>query len=660
MSSCKKYILLFSLFISINFQQYQGGVWNKVVGFTNTVQYVFNSLVGFLTKETPFVYTPYDIMNDYDQWLFSYISNQKGVESNFANVYNEMQANSSSIKKLMDQIFKSLFNVLKEAFVKEKNYAEKKQKVYSLKIPKNLNTPIQKKINSVFDLDELLEKMKLPLIFSMEQKLQILVLIKEMQNNMKKIARDPKNIAKYTTQVFLSGPPGTGKTQLVYLLSEITGLPMVALSSSELILLGYESIRVLQEILDEVKESGAILFIDEAELFLMNREDLINLTEESAKVQNKGGSTEFSEVLHRLLTTFLAATGNQKHNIFISSNKIDIFDSAIRRRIKHFLYLNLPDNDVLGKIVTNYLKQNNISFADMTIDQAAKIIIDYNKKLKGNVVGKKNALIGFSGSDAKVMVNSLKEYLKPKVYKDVSYYIANKSDLIRVIEERLQIYALFGFNISMQSSGGLSLDLEEIETEFEKAEKIRKMKRLMQDLLDEARNHDIIIKLLFEKRVDGGFKMEITNKASLQDVNLHYNLCDKVFKGFKKSHEKTNKNIGEDVVFNDKNCENPDRFIQIIEKQKPKTATSQEKDMVFLKNNHLLAENYDHLSNGFNLKKQQQTVEDVEENDNEGIFMAPKVVNKEKQNDGIADMVYNVIYNDINKSIELHQEEFIG
>ena len=659
MSSYKKRILLFVFFISFSYQNHQCSLIIKLKTQINNIRYYFNTLVGFFTKEEPFVFSPYDVMNDYDQWLFAYISNQKGVESNFANVYNQMQANSSSIKKLMEQIFKSLFNVLKEAFVKEKNYNEKKQKVYSLKLPKNINNPLQKKINSVFDLDELLEKMKLPLIFSMEQKLQILVLVKEMQNNMRKIARDPKNVSKYTTQVFLSGPPGTGKTQLVYLLSEITGLPMVALSSSELILLGYESIRVLQEILDEVKESGAILFIDEAELFLMNREDLINLTEESAKVENKGGSTEFSEVLHRLLTTFLAATGNQKHNIFISSNKIDIFDSAIRRRIKHFLYLNLPDNDVLGKIVTNYLKQNNISFADMTIDQAAKIIIDYNKKLKGNIVGKKNALIGFSGSDAKVMVNSLKEYLKPKVYKDVSYYIANKSDLIRVIEERLQIYALFGFNISMQSSGGLSLDLEEIETEFEKAEKIRKMKRLMQDLLDEARNSEIIIKLLFEHRIDGGLKMEITNKKSLEEVDCHYGICEKMLNNFKKANQRSNKNIGEDVVFNDKNPSNQDKFLQIIEKQKPKTTTVEENESVFLKNTYLLENNYDHLSNGFKLKEKTQVEDDVIDK-NESMFMKPKVFNKENENEEISGFIYNIIYNDLNKSIDLHQDEFIG
>jgi ATP-dependent DNA helicase RecG len=59
----------------------------------------------------------------------------------------------------------------------------------------------------------------------------------------------------------------------------VVGLPVVILSSSQLILMGYESIRALQEILDEIKISGAILFIDEAELLLMNRDDLLNLTE---------------------------------------------------------------------------------------------------------------------------------------------------------------------------------------------------------------------------------------------------------------------------------------------------------------------------------------------------------------------------------------------
>jgi SpoVK/Ycf46/Vps4 family AAA+-type ATPase len=612
--------------------------------------------VGFFTQDPPFEFNPYEAMNEYDQWLFGYLSNQKGVESNFANVYNQMQANSSSIKKIMSDILKALFNLLKDKFVQEKNYAEKKRKVYSVKIPKNLNSPLKKKINSVFDLDELLESMKIPLIFNMDQKLQILVIIKEMQNNMEKISRDPKHIDKYTTQVFLSGPPGTGKTQLVYLLSEITGLPMVVLSSSELILLGYEGIRVLQEILEEVRESGAILFIDEAELFLMNREDLITLTEESYKQSAGGQSSEFSEILHRLLTTFLASTGNQKHNIFISSNKIDVFDSAIRRRIKYFLYLNLPDNETLGKIFLNYLKKNNISFADMTNQQAARLVVEYNKNLKKNGANRKNALIGFSGSDAKVMVNSLKEYLKPKVFKDINYYVATKSDLIRVIEERLNIYALFGFNISMQSSGGLALDSEEIETEFEKAEKIRAMKRLMQDLIDEAKNHELIIKLVFGNRVDEGYVLEIKNIHSLHDASHNRIMIDKVQNGFRRSQGKHN--VSGDVVIVTTGFQNSNQAFKYFSSEQKKDSNTNEN--IFSKNGNGLPDHYHNIVGLFQVQEKIKTQEEVQDGDKSDTFMANKTKVHQKDTDKILDQSFTNIYNQFNKSVDLHTEEFIG
>ena len=61
----------------------------------------------------------------------------------------------------------------------------------------------------------------------------------------------------------------------------------------------------------------------------------------------------------------------------------------------------------------------------------------------------------------------------------------------------------------------------------------------------------------------------------------------------------------------------------------------------------------------FKLKEKTQVEDDVIDK-NESMFMKPKVFNKENENEEISGFIYNIIYNDLNKSIDLHQDEFIG
>jgi SpoVK/Ycf46/Vps4 family AAA+-type ATPase len=471
-------------------------------------------------------------MSEYEKRIHERFGKTTNAEGGFVDAYNNMQKNSRGVQAILNHVFTSLFESIKDIITEEKTFREKKQKVFSIKFPKNYSN-IKKKINSIFDLDKLLSEMDIPLIFNDEQKVHILKIIKRMQDNIEKSALNPQKKHLYTTQLFISGPPGTGKTQLVYLLSEVVGLPVVILSSSQLILMGYESIRALQEILDEIKISGAILFIDEAELLLMNRDDLLTLTEETYR-QNPiqdNNRTEYSEILHRLLNVFLSMTGNKKHNIFVSSNQPMVFDKALSRRFLEFIVLSLPH--YVDRIADKYIKMFNIEFSDISIKEAGELFLEYNRILKANgAKTNKKSLAGLSGSDIKVIISYLTQINQPKKINGIAYYTATKSQLMQSIRDRLELYTLFGYNVSLEGGSKLSIDLDDLETEYDKKEREITLKLSNEDLKYTANIKQELIKYLYEKKAILYYNIEV-NKNILKYVtanNLIINIVNKKIK----------------------------------------------------------------------------------------------------------------------------------
>jgi hypothetical protein len=485
--------LFFILFLLSN-DKFSGVQINNIINnFWNSKKKIFKLLISklytmiFLPNMPPINY-----YNEREELLLEYLNEQNKTDNNFVNIYNKLHKKNKGVNDFFTKSIKTLFELLKIHFIKEKNYRDEKKTVYKLYFRNTSDNNIDlHQLNSSLDFNRILDEKKSSLIFNQQQKNEIIKIISEMNQNI--FNRKKDNSDRHTTQIFLSGPPGTGKTQLAYLISDLTGLPMVILSTSKLLLQGYQSIRMIQEILDEVRTSGAILYIDEAELLFMNRDNLINLTNTSYS-ENKNFSedrVEFSEILHKLLTTFLSETGNQKHNIIISSNKIDIFDSAMRRRIKYFLYLNLPTNEILYKIALKYIEEYKIIFSDLSIEEAAGIIIDYNSKLN-KLNENKKGFIGLSGSDIKVIISSLKDEGRILKKKNFNYFQTNKNQLINSINNRLNVYSLFGWSINMNNSGDVSFDEVKIEGEFEKHQKIKAQKALeLQFKLNEKNRNDI-------------------------------------------------------------------------------------------------------------------------------------------------------------------------
>ena len=112
----------------------------------------------------------------------------------------------------------------------------------------------------------------------------------------------------------LHGPPGTGKTLTAESISELLKCPLYMVSAGEL---GTDPGRLeaqLQQVLDMAHSWGAILLLDEADVFLEQRE---------------------SHDIHRnaLVSIFLRLLEYFQGILFLTTNRVQTFDSAFQSRI---------------------------------------------------------------------------------------------------------------------------------------------------------------------------------------------------------------------------------------------------------------------------------------------------------------------------------------
>ncbi|KAH7157947.1 hypothetical protein B0J13DRAFT_543154 [Dactylonectria estremocensis] len=114
--------------------------------------------------------------------------------------------------------------------------------------------------------------------------------------------------------IFLHGPPGTGKTMTVELIAKKTRRPLLHLSVAEL---GTEEVQMekrLMRWLDRATIWGSIVLIDEAEVYMEQRQ--------SGHISRNA-----------LVTAFLRTMEYFPGLLFLASNSIGLFDEAIMSRI---------------------------------------------------------------------------------------------------------------------------------------------------------------------------------------------------------------------------------------------------------------------------------------------------------------------------------------
>lgn len=138
------------------------------------------------------------------------------------------------------------------------------------------------------------------------------------------------------------GPPGTGKTLFAKKLATESGLEYSVMVGSDIAPLGPMAVMELNKLFDWAEEqpNGMILFIDEADAFLRDRQE-----------------DEMSEYLRHCVNTFLYRTGSpsEKVVVVLATNNPEDLDGAVHDRIDEVVGFKLPTQNERKLMLMHYL-----------------------------------------------------------------------------------------------------------------------------------------------------------------------------------------------------------------------------------------------------------------------------------------------------------------
>lgn len=149
--------------------------------------------------------------------------------------------------------------------------------------------------------------------------------------------------------VLLHGDPGSGKTLTAELMAEHTHRPLLNISTGELGSWEYRVSFELRRLLTFASIWKAIVLIDEADVFLESR---------------KSGTTE-SLAQNSLVAVFLRQLEYFSGIIFMTSNRVEVFDAAVKSRIHLALKYETPDESIRRSMWRNKLGS---ATADLGLD----------------------------------------------------------------------------------------------------------------------------------------------------------------------------------------------------------------------------------------------------------------------------------------------------
>jgi SpoVK/Ycf46/Vps4 family AAA+-type ATPase len=125
----------------------------------------------------------------------------------------------------------------------------------------------------------------------------------------------------------LHGTPGVGKTCTAETIAELTNRPLISITSGDLGTNSHHVESTLNYFLELGQRYGALLLLDEADVYLERRR--------SKDITRNG-----------LVSTFLRALEYYRGVLFLTTNRVQAFDSAFLSRIHVALhYKNLRDED---------------------------------------------------------------------------------------------------------------------------------------------------------------------------------------------------------------------------------------------------------------------------------------------------------------------------
>ncbi|CAI7645434.1 unnamed protein product [Penicillium glandicola] len=153
-----------------------------------------------------------------------------------------------------------------------------------------------------------------------------------------------------------SGPPGVGKTLTAESVAEVMKVPLYAMSAGDLGVEATEFETKLQDILEMVPRWGALLLLDEADVFMETR-DSTNLNR------------------NELVSIFLRILEHYEGILILTTNRTQNIDPAFESRIHLSLAYKDLDAESRRQVWTQFInRSSNIeAFTDEQIDQVAEL-----------------------------------------------------------------------------------------------------------------------------------------------------------------------------------------------------------------------------------------------------------------------------------------------
>jgi hypothetical protein len=155
------------------------------------------------------------------------------------------------------------------------------------------------------------------------------------------------------TTVLCAGPPGVGKTLTAEVYSEIIQRPLYRVHSGQLGLNVAAMETSLKEILTRAQRWGAVMLIDEADVYIKRRDD--------------------NMAMNAVVGVFLRVLEYFNGLLFLTTNRVDDIDEAIVSRCIALIRYYPPDADAKRRIWRVMAEQFGLAIDDALIDDLVRV-----------------------------------------------------------------------------------------------------------------------------------------------------------------------------------------------------------------------------------------------------------------------------------------------
>lgn len=166
------------------------------------------------------------------------------------------------------------------------------------------------------------------------------------------------------TTVLCAGPPGVGKTLTAEVYSEIIKRPLYRVHSGQLGLNVAEMEKTLKDVLTRAQRWGAVMLIDEADVYIKRRDDNIEM--------------------NAVVGVFLRVLEYFNGLLFLTTNRIDDIDEAIISRCIAMIKYHPPQGDDRQRLWQVMTEQFGLALDPATLDQLIRHFPDITgRDIKG-------------------------------------------------------------------------------------------------------------------------------------------------------------------------------------------------------------------------------------------------------------------------------------